>query len=366
MPHAAAVLTESLATATSDSHDDDSRNTAEIVDKDDLATYDADDDLYTDDEEEYYEMSSDEGSSGAEFLSPEADSILAEDIILGLPSQLPRTHHLTKELRSLVDKERQLRLAQAEDALADIRRLRRVITGITQFKRLNINGTGQRDISRWRSLYKKFQNKIQLSATRYRTAFHALRHLDPDGKSTSKLQPLLASDIRGPGQDDDPLFDPNVTVEAAKRKAKRAGTRKGYYELSWIWRVHGIVDSNEDLNSKELYLGVRAEWAKASTRVDRWREERRLLEEEMRRVLAYFEWKRGWWIERGGLRADEPSVRVRAGLQSYAEKQADIYDRLRTTFTNKWTPFFQERRVTPPWEDRPPRGDVPRPTPVVA
>ena len=46
------------------------------------------------------------------------------------------------ELKEICNLELQLRRPQADDALADIRRQRRIIQGLWLFKRLNVSGTG--------------------------------------------------------------------------------------------------------------------------------------------------------------------------------------------------------------------------------
>lgn len=47
----------------------------------------------------------------------------------------------------------------------------------------------------------------------------------------------------------------------------------------------------------EHLLAVRIEWCKARARAHRWSEECDLLQEEMRRVVAFFEWQAKWWQE---------------------------------------------------------------------
>jgi len=72
-------------------------------------------------------------------------------------------------------------MAQADEALEDVRRGRRMITGLVQFKKLNILGAGNRPNTRMRTLYNRLQLQIQRAADRYRTARDALLVLDPNG-----------------------------------------------------------------------------------------------------------------------------------------------------------------------------------------
>ncbi|KIM73883.1 hypothetical protein PILCRDRAFT_80616, partial [Piloderma croceum F 1598] len=59
-------------------------------------------------------------------------------------------------------------------------------------------------------------------------------------------------------------------------------------------------------------------------RAKRWSEEVALLKEEMRRVLAYFEYKSAWWMERETAEGHQVSLELAEGLQSYARSQAHL------------------------------------------
>lgn len=66
---------------------------------------------------------------------------------------------------------------------------------------------------------------------------------------------------------------------------------------------------------------IRIEWTKAHARAERWREELILLEEEMRRVLVFCQWKAEWWDRRQQMRAEVDSE-LAEGLAAYAKEQA--------------------------------------------
>lgn len=70
-------------------------------------------------------------------------------------------------------------------------------------------------------------------------------------------------------------------------------------------------------------LGVRVEWMKARARALRWKEELLLLPEEIRRTIAYHQWKAEWWEQRAFLRTDIDSV-LAEGLRSYSARQTTI------------------------------------------
>jgi hypothetical protein len=69
----------------------------------------------------------------------------------------------------------------------------------------------------------------------------------------------------------------------------------------------------------------------------RYAEEVDLLEEEMRRVLQFFEWRADWWRAQVGLRAGGQEGALREGHAAYAYKQAGYMDGLRTRFREEWS-----------------------------
>lgn len=74
---------------------------------------------------------------------------------------------------------------------------------------------------------------------------------------------------------------------------------------------------------------------KSKARADRWTEEIQLVQEEMRRVLAFLEWKALWWTEEGGGKLDvKPDIAD--GIRAYAAKQASINHKLAHSFKMRW------------------------------
>ena len=175
--------------------------------------------------------------------SDDSPALKAEDIKLYLPSMVPPHLRTGSSLSSLLQKEIQLRIAQADDALADICWLRRVMAGILQFKTLNVSGSGQKPNTHIRMLYEKFQGKVRLAVARYRTAYAVLRDANPVGEWTVRLKELQDEDVRGPGRDD----DEGILGE-------------GNRNMSWIWLVRqssGDGDVSQDFNDS-----IRVEWSK--------------------------------------------------------------------------------------------------------
>jgi hypothetical protein len=87
-----------------------------------------------------------------------------------------------------------------------------------------------------------------------------------------------------------------------------------------------------------MKTGLRIEWCKSRARAMRWAEEVILLQEEMRRVLAYLEWRAAWWLDRGSSMAAAcaASSPYREGLVAYSTHQADIQRALIMRFEEMW------------------------------
>lgn len=75
---------------------------------------------------------------------------------------------------------------------------------------------------------------------------------------------------------------------------------------------------------------------KSRARSMRWREELRLLPEEMRRTIQYHDWKASWWLSRADLRSSEEDAALREGLHAYAVRQAAIQRGLSERATALW------------------------------
>ncbi|KAG1747266.1 uncharacterized protein EDB91DRAFT_1235984 [Suillus paluster] len=154
----------------------------------------------------------------------------------------------------------ELHLAQAHNALQELRQCLRICSSLLTYKKVWVCGQGANT---------RAQNALE------RVGWQGgLRSLHPD-------------DIR-------PLIDPDIMPGQGRRK------------LTWIWTMTG-VDSNGDGTDDE---GVRVEWCKARARMMRWAEE-------------FFEWQANWWVEQGHWHT-EMDVECLEGVRAYATKQASI------------------------------------------
>lgn len=169
--------------------------------------------------------------------SSSSTSTHPEKIPLYLPSSIPSSLWGVGCSSSLVDKERRLRLAQADDGLNELRRQLRISATLIDYKKEQ-HGTSQRMATRTRSLLSRFHDKTHRAAERYTTAFNALNVLDPGGDWIIRLKPLdYSKDLRSPRRD----LDEDPT------ESKR--------ELSWIWLVQhadNFVASADEINDSRL------------------------------------------------------------------------------------------------------------------
>ena len=236
---------------------------------------------------------------GSQYTHPESTPLF-------FPSSLPSEIRHRAEMKEMCDAECRLREPQADDALADIRWFRRTIQGLWQFKKLNVSGTGNKPNTRMLDLYNRIDYKLQRAANRYRIAYAALRALDPNGLWQERLKELRVVNLRGPGRDPDHPED--------------AKTSNGRFIPSWIWLVpRSPQERGDDQTEAEFNDTMRAEWAQTRARMCRWEEEVLIIQEEMRRVLAFFEWKSTWWLEQANQRQGLESS-IESGVIAYAHK----------------------------------------------
>ena len=260
-----------------------------------------------------------------------------EDVPLWLPSSLPSHLTTAESIRGLKNKERRLRLAQLADSLEEIRRSRRILAGISDYTRKNVAGTGQRAVLRMRGLYSNFERKQGRSVGRYRAARSALLVLDPEGGWTDTYKELQDGDLRGPQSD-----DPTESF--------------GRYSVSWIW-LTPLVNPNDTADSQdttsperahEFQVSMRLEWVQAKARAERWRENERLVIEEMRRVIEFCGDRAAWWRRQKGRRSHADPA-LQQGLSIYAEKQAATYENLATRCASFWVNYLKSLGQLPSW-----------------
>lgn len=93
---------------------------------------------------------------------------------------------------------------------------------------------------------------------------------------------------------------------------------------------------------------MQVEWAKTKARSDRWAEDYLLTVEQMRRVIAFLDWKAGWWIQRASIHTDTSSA-LHSGLRAYAHNQAFVCQDLARSFARKWYPLLISKSIPIEW-----------------
>lgn len=281
---------------------------------------------------------------------------------LMLPSQLSSEDRQSWCLPGLPTLEARFRYAQADDALAELCRLRRLFQGLSDQNRKHIT-TSQGTTTRGKGTFDRYKARISRAAAVYRHARRALVALDPNGainQWTTRFLELKDADIRGPGRDDD---EPS----------------EGRTVSSWIWLVpnasHGGTGANSDgpnlsqraASGEELAVSIRAHWARCQARAERYEEEVELTVEEMRRTLDFFAHKSRWWLELQDKRTASdapPDPQVQHGLRAYAHRQASMYSSLISTYVDHWREFLVEHSLGLDWLDRYPTTQPPTTEPV--
>ncbi|EIW79870.1 hypothetical protein CONPUDRAFT_57971, partial [Coniophora puteana RWD-64-598 SS2] len=226
-----------------------------------------------------------------------------EDLKLWLPSQLPSDSPCPDRLLTI---EFELRVGQAYDALAGLRRTLQLRSYLYKYKDRFIRGQGLN--TKAQDTIEKTQDRLKALQGTYTIAYGALTALLlrlPEKKMPADLKILEDSDVRA-------MVDHMSTQSEGRRR------------MTWIWRSGELGEEGEDFVD-----GLRVEWCKARARALRWTEETMLLKEEMRRTLAYLDWQAVWWDQREDSTIDE-------GSRAYAAKQARLQRSLRERFATTW------------------------------
>ncbi|KAG1850130.1 hypothetical protein F4604DRAFT_1593059 [Suillus subluteus] len=251
--------------------------------------------------------------------------ITPEDTNLWLPSALcskskaPNTRLLSTEW--------ELRYAQAEDTLQEIRQSLCLCSYMYSFKRDWIQG--QSANTRVQNALGHVEAKAAAAAERYHAAHTALLSLAPVLGKVSwnhKFKVL--------GKDD-------VCRMSTPRHAESEGRR----QMSWIWLVEGVGD-DQDEAIQDGKFSLRIEWCKAQARSMCWTEEVELLWEEMHMVSCFLRWHAWWWWkEKVGecapcITADNEGLVAYKGLVAYACRQAQLRQDLADCFKRIWAIYL--------------------------
>ena len=251
-----------------------------------------------------------------------------------LPSELSQDCRSSCH-KGVTETEQTLRLAQAQDNLVDLRRLRRTLRSLRTYFRSNVVGEGQKTQTKSRTVESGVTVRINRAVRRYRLAYSALLSLDPTGDWRKEYLELKDKDNRGPGKELD-----------------ERGVGNGHYRMSWIWGGSpgsDIQNGSDPVEGEEVNETVRHEWMMCRARADRWNEESSLLQEEMRRVIAFLEWKSSSWGGKVGSRLGTVAADVQHGIDGYARKQASTYHDLAVSLAYQWLPHLVSLKLDIAW-----------------
>ena len=264
------------------------------------------------------------------------DAEMAETIPLLLPSSLDPERREKICLQQVAEHERLLRMAQLQDSLVGLRHTRKIR------RRLLLNHytqvTGQRAGTRSCTVLSSVESRIAKSVGRYRIAYRALLQLDPTGNWRGTYLELKDSNNRGPGKESDEV-----------------GIGDGSYFRSWIWQQNPRVPDaagdvgEEGVSEEDVNELLRVEWTTSFARLERWKEEVDLLQEEMRRVVMFLEWRSQDWLAKVEVPQGSPTPEVQSGLDAYAKKQAAVYHELAVSFTKLWRPTLVSYGLEHSW-----------------
>jgi hypothetical protein len=267
------------------------------------------------------------------------DTDTAEDIPLLLPSSLDLEARKRICLEQVAEHERLLRMAQLHDSLTGLRNARKVRRKLLVNHHTQVAGQGQRANTRSRGVMESVESRIDKFVGRYRAAYQALLQLDPNGDWQQTFLELNDGDNRGPGKD---------TGE------ERFGN--GSYFRSWIWlsnpRASDIANGGtveENASEEDVNDFLRVEWTTSFARLERWAEEVELLQEEMRRVVMFLEWRSVDWSTKVDARKGTSTSDVQSGLGAYARKQSAVYHHLAVSFAKLWCPTLVSYNLQHSW-----------------
>ncbi|KAA1479985.1 hypothetical protein DENSPDRAFT_789779, partial [Dentipellis sp. KUC8613] len=274
---------------------------------------------------------------------------------LWMPSDVPSHLQRTGLASGLVEKEKRLREAECEEALHEIRRFIRIRMGLRHYKSVHVDGPSQKRNTRARTIIQNFTAKRDRQFDRYKAARSALDALDPDPQANwrTRLLPMQYKDMVDPSGDDEDK------AEVKGKKGKRqAALGEGRREVPWIWCVPqsltGSIPNQDVMSAEEIHESMRATYAKSRARVRRWNEEVLLLLEEMRRSVAFLQWKASLWFSRANGRSSAPPD-IQSGIHAYALRQAEIHQALSQSFINRWNPLLIKLNLSVEW----PTGTLP-------
>ncbi|EMD32484.1 hypothetical protein CERSUDRAFT_118810 [Gelatoporia subvermispora B] len=229
---------------------------------------------------------------------------ILDSLIIELPSSLSREMVRCSCLKDAVEVELRLREGQANDALAEVR-----VHLITKFtlKHQQRDIASQVPMTRSRQHLKRQGEAVERAGSTYRRARLCMLRL------VAKPEDCVYRELKSSDMVAFTLRDEDQIL-GESRKAS-----------SWIWEDSSWLENASDEKVKvHISDALRVHWFRRSALNARWREQKLLLEEEMRRTARFFQ----HWAEVWATTSDEAESRGRRREASYGRRQASRYRRL--------------------------------------
>ncbi|KAK7032459.1 hypothetical protein VNI00_013017 [Paramarasmius palmivorus] len=297
-----------------------------------------------------------------------------ESIVIWLPSDIPVDKRKEVCRGDLAKKESIIQQARCYDTLNGLRHTLRIKSRMMHFKKTNVRG--QRESGRSRAVINRVYAKARRFARRYRRSRKAYLSLVGAGDWEKTLRVLEDRDVRG-------YSDPALVKQSKGRRGteeeeeeeenheksppleldedgvdlipldraewahrSKHGTGESRKEQSWIWTAGGKIDVKDGAEGEDNQV-LRSEWCRSRARVKRCEEEVLLVQEEMRRTLAFLQWRaeewRNWGMRWEQHHKEQPGGSLGEGMASYAHSMEGLQSRLYKSFEALWKkPLEQE------------------------
>ncbi|KAF9504390.1 hypothetical protein BS47DRAFT_1401473 [Hydnum rufescens UP504] len=235
---------------------------------------------------------------------------MIENAVLFLLNEIPSRQRNFDHPYNLSNTEARLRFGQATDSLAQLCRALCVKSHLVKYKRDEVRG--QRPNTRARALLDRAQAQIDAVIESYNVARTAYHQLVGSGIWEETIRVLHPWDV--------------CAMDDSEGHSAQLG--EGYRTLSWIWMAPGLRAMGDTAGTPEMHEALHIEWAKCRACRNRWVEEELLVKEEIRRTIAFCEYKAEQWTEWATARPGLP-LDLLDGVRAYAYYQAALqHDRV--------------------------------------
>ncbi|KAJ7054887.1 hypothetical protein C8F01DRAFT_1088626 [Mycena amicta] len=251
----------------------------------------------------------------------------AENTKLWLPSDLSEAERAWACKSGLDEVEAKLREGQCADCLSKLRGHLHAKTHLIDTRNAS---TVEREATKYRKVVLALRRlKGPEHAPQYKDLFDTDLQVNVEAESDSRARAALGKLGSARRARNEPLVTKKMLPVSWIWFAGREGDQAELHDCKWFQRC---VTYTLLSNAK----AVRVQWTKTRARRDRWMEEVRLLQEQMRRVLRSLdavekEWETWTTVTR------VVDGELGAGLRAYALRQAEVHRRVARSFRAKWS-----------------------------